>query len=660
MNGLRRWFADIRVRYKILAGFTAIVLLMMVVAIVVYYQVRDAQELSSTTEAAVDNLLNGDALDLALADRVAAFRDFLISGENTALEAHDVANTRYETALASLRANVDDPDQRAQIDAAAARATEWTRDTAEPGIALRRRSLEPGGPPVDSVINFFREFGRTDVIAARDAMDRFRQLQSQVVSTARSQRETAINDIRMITIFSSIVAALLSIILAFVFAGSLARTLNNAVEFATGVAEGDFTRRIAAEGGDEIGQLTGTLNRMAGDLRRTIAGVTSSTTQVAAAAQQIAASAEEIAATADRQVRSTEETSSSMEEIASQISTVARSTESLAASVEQTSTAATEMSNSIEQTATSSETLGVSVEQTSATIEEMVVSIGAVGRHIDETREITQTAETDARSGGDAVESTIHGMRRIHAEMEALTLTVKKLGSASASIGRVSEVIEDIADQTNLLALNASIEAARAGEHGRGFSVVAQEIRRLAERSVESTREISLTIRTVTEDMRNVEKSSGEVAERTNEGIALADRAGGALEKIITSTGRTRALMEEVALATTQQIGAAEQAQEAIRQIQQVALEVRIATREQAKSSRQIAEAVENMNRRTREVFGATAEQKKGGDMVLAATEQINQGAQATLTAIREMARAAQDLSAQASRLTHLVSSFRV
>src|SRR5690606_6105962 len=128
------------------------------------------------------------------------------------------------------------------------------------------------------------------------------------------------------------------------------------------------------------------------------------------------------------------------------------------------------MSNSIEQTATSTETLGVSVEQTSATIEQMVVSIGTVGRHVDETRDITQTAESDARTGGEAVESTIHGMRRIHAEMEDLSATVRKLGSASESIGRISEVIEDIADQTNLLALNASIEAARAGEHGRGFS----------------------------------------------------------------------------------------------------------------------------------------------------------------------------------------------
>src|SRR5690606_31250124 len=151
------------------------------------------------------------------------------------------------------------------------------------------------------------------------------------------------------------------------------------------------------------------------------------------------------------------------------------------ASVEQTSSSITEMSNSIEQTAASTESLGASVEQTSATIEEMAASITQVGRHVVETSEIANTAEGDARSGGDAVERSSEGMRRIHSEMDELTRTVKQLSSASASIGRISEVIEGIADQTNLLALNASIEAARAGEHGRGFSVVAQEIRRLAE-----------------------------------------------------------------------------------------------------------------------------------------------------------------------------------
>jgi len=254
----------------------------------------------------------------------------------------------------------------------------------------------------------------------------------------------------------------------------------------------------------------------------------------------------------------------------------------------------------------------------------------------------------------------VHGMQRIHGEVDALTEAIRGLGETGRSVGQVSELIEDIADQTNLLALNAAIEAARAGEHGRGFAVVAQEIRRLAERSVESAREIGSTIRGIQGELERATRSSGGVAERTAEGIELAEAAARALEKIVGSAARTRELMEEVALAAQQQTLAAGQANESTQHIRQIAEEVRIATREQSLASRQIVEATENMNEQTQQVFAATAEQKRGGEMVLQATENIAGGARAAQASVREAARAAADVAEQAARLSELVGSFRV
>jgi methyl-accepting chemotaxis protein len=660
MTGLQQWFARTRVRNKILTGFAAVLLLMATVATVVFLQTTRAQDLSLESRRAIDGLRLADELDLALIERVAAFRDFLISGQDIALQQFSGAEERFDATLRRLRALNLEPAQLERLQEVERMALAWERNTAIPGIELRRQTLAPGGPGMEGVVAFFQSEGRVGAALARTELDQFRRAQEVISERTRDRREEAISGVRTVTLLSTLAAVILSLILATWLAGMIGRGLGEAVRMADAVAQGDLTRSAAVDHLDEVGEVVTRLNSMSSDLRRTISGVSGATAQVATAAEQIAAASEEMSYTVDQQVRATEETSSSMEQIAAQIARIAGSAESLADSVEQTSSAVTEMSNSVEQTAASTDTLGASVEQTSATIEEMVASITEVGRHVEESRGIARTAEGDARQGGDAVEKTIGGMRRIHSEMMELREMVRKLGSASASIGRISEVVEDIADQTNLLALNAAIEAARAGDQGRGFSVVAQEIRRLAERSVESTREIGSTIREVIHDMDLVVKSSGEVAQRTDEGINLADTAGGALEKIIVSAQRTRELMEEVSLATNQQIGAAEQAQDAIRHIQRVAHEVRIATREQATGSRQIAEAVTNMNRQTREVFRATGEQKKGGEMVLLATEQISQGARTTQEAIQEMARAAQDLASQANNLTQLVGSFRV
>jgi methyl-accepting chemotaxis protein len=251
-------------------------------------------------------------------------------------------------------------------------------------------------------------------------------------------------------------------------------------------------------------------------------------------------------------------------------------------------------------------------------------------------------------------------MRRIHDEVNRLTDRIRVLGGQGESVGRISETIEDIADQTNLLALNAAIEAARAGEHGRGFAVVAQEIRRLSERAVESAREIGNTIRAVRGGVDAAAESSLAVAERTEQGITLAQGATGALERIVASSARTNQLMREVALATEQQILAARQAQEATQHIQRVAEEVRIATREQSLASRQIVQATENMNQQTQEVFAATAEQKRGGELILRATENIAEGARTAQISVRETQRAALDVAQQAAGLTELTRRFRV
>src|SRR5690606_28140701 len=148
------------------------------------------------------------------------------------------------------------------------------------------RSLQPGGPSVEAVIEFFQTVGRADAQAATDEIDLFRQEQQAIATEASERSADAVSQIRNVTLIATVAGAILSLLLATWLASLIARSVNRTVKFAGQVAQGDFTQTLPAEGQDELGEMVGTLNRMTADLRSTISGVTGATTQVAAAAEE--------------------------------------------------------------------------------------------------------------------------------------------------------------------------------------------------------------------------------------------------------------------------------------------------------------------------------------------------------------------------------------
>jgi methyl-accepting chemotaxis protein len=366
--------------------------------------------------------------------------------------------------------------------------------------------------------------------------------------------------------------------------------------------------------------------RMVRSLRELVARVLATSQQLATSAEEISVSSASIQRGAESQAASSDETSATLVEMAAQINAVARNTQTLAGSVDETAASIQEMGTLVQRTAESSRVLLSAVEETTRTLERIDSSVRNVDDRVRSADELSRKMVSEATDGGAFLQTTI-----------------QSIGEKSQDIGKIIKVIEAIADQTNLLALNAAIEAARAGEAGRGFAVVADEVRKLAERSAKATREISDVIEGMQKD--------------TLRAVDLTRRI---LDSILDSVHNASERFGEVRQLTQEQASGAVQILQVAQRISDVSLQVSNAAQEQAAGSREILKAVAEMNTMTQQVADATVEQKKGGDMVVHAMETIATVARGNLAAVEQLSQASVSLAREAEGLRVQLEAFRV
>ncbi len=437
------------------------------------------------------------------------------------------------------------------------------------------------------------------------------------------------------------------------------RPLQKLTEASQFIAKGELGHPVTVLGDDELGELGKTFEQMRGYLRQVIGQVRSVAASVASGADQISGSAEHMARSSQTQASAVEETSSAMEEMAASIQQVAGNADSLTDSVTETSAAMERTASSVEHVAASADALSATVSQTSASIEEMAASVQQVALNVHEASEFAEKAAETAQQGRQSVTQTIEGMAQINRAMNEVVSVIASLGKSSEEIGAIISVIDDIAEQTNLLALNAAIEAARAGEHGRGFAVVADEVRKLAERSAKATGEIAKLITGIQHETGLAIQSTQQGSRAIADGTQLAQGSGEALESIVRSVEQVSSLMTHVSQATREQSRAAEQITQAVASMNHLTRQVSSATREQAQGSEQIAKAFASMTRMTLQVSAATSEQRKGGEQIVQAVEYINRSAHETASAAGMVASAAIDLQRQGHVLLEVIAFFK-
>lgn len=210
------------------------------------------------------------------------------------------------------------------------------------------------------------------------------------------------------------------------------------------------------------------------------------------------------------------------------------------------------------------------ITETSEAVNNMTRSILQVSTNASQASQVAQRSLEAASQGSQAVQNTIAGMNGIREQIQETSKRIKRLGESSQEIGEIVELISDITEQTNILALNAAIQAASAGEAGRGFTVVAEEVQRLAERSSEATKQIGAIVKTIQTDTNSAVAAMEKSTEGVVEGARLSDEAGRALTEIETVTNNLARLIQSISAATEAQTQVASVVSSNMKQIQEI------------------------------------------------------------------------------------------
>jgi methyl-accepting chemotaxis protein len=330
-------------------------------------------------------------------------------------------------------------------------------------------------------------------------------------------------------IVGALVAALaLGLFLTIVITRSISKPVQQTVQVLESLAECDLRETLDIHTEDELGVMAKALNKTIATFRTMIATISQSAEQVASASEEISSGAGQTVESARHQADQTQQAATAMQEMTATVQQISESSQKAA--------------------------------------------------------DTSRGAAEAARQGGQVVEATLSSMRNIATATTKTAALVADLGKSSEQIGKIIAVIDDIADQTNLLALNAAIEAARAGEQGRGFAVVADEVRKLAERTTKATKEIATMIQSIQSETRHAVEAMEVGNREVQVGVEKTSNSGSALKEIISMSERAGDMIAQIATAATEQSATTEQINANVTQISSAPQESSAAAEQTAKA----------------------------------------------------------------------------
>ena len=399
---------------------------------------------------------------------------------------------------------------------------------------------------------------------------------------------------------------------------------------ATTIGNNDLTPEVKPK--SEKDELGNAFVAMIGGLRKAVGQIGETSQQVKAASAQLA--------------EASNQASQATTQIAATVQQVARGTQTQSESVTKTANSVEEMARAIEGVAKGAQNQAESISQVSATTAEISAAIQQVAGNAEAVTKGSDEASKAAQNGVKIVETTLEGMQAIKEKVGISAQKVEEMGQRSDEIGAIIETIEDIASQTNLLALNAAIEAARAGEHGKGFAVVADEVRKLAERSTTASKEIGGLIKTIQKTVVEAVTAMEAGSKQVEEGVVSANQAGAALQDIMKAAEAVNLQAQQAGAAAVKMNAAADVLVSGVDSVSAIVEENSAATEEMTANSNEVTQAIEN-------IASVSEENSAAIEEVSASTEEMN-------AQVEEVTSSAQSLTEMADSLQQVVNMFKL
>jgi methyl-accepting chemotaxis protein len=568
--------------------------------------------------------------------------NYLLSGD---LRDEDKINrgiSDLQALLISSESRASDTGLRQALSQVEENERNWAENFAKQMIA-KRHQVDAGDATVSDLQVFYLQHDPSSwVTKSTNILDDANRAVHKAFADSSESANSATKWSMAITTIGMLLAVLLGGFIAFYTAKSIKEPLYHLIDVARRIGEtGDLDQSIDIRRDDEVGALAANFNKMIVHLRE-MAAVSSAIAEGQLTAAVRPRSQQDTMARAFarmmhglrdivRQVRdSASQVASGAGQMASASDESAKVSVQAASAIDEVTSTMHEMSINVQNVVKNTQVQASSVAETSASIDQMVASIQHVADTAKLLVDISHRSREEAQAGMGTMEKATEGLNRTSHAIQSSAEIIDVLGRRADDIGKIIEVIDDLAEQTNLLALNAAIEAARAGEHGLGFAVVAEEVRKLAEKSTQSTKEISELIQGIQKEAREAVENMEHSTAMVQEGLTCNKDLGAALAKI----------------------------SDVVSEVYKFSQEIGAATMEQSSGSAQIAKATNRLTEITQEINSSVEEQASGAQAVVRAMERMRELVQQSTSSSTELAAAAEEMSKLSRALLESMDRF--